>query len=118
MTTIHTGGARFALGDRVVTPRGEEGEVVIVYPPRVSRGKPGVVYGVSVPSQATALVCYETELRAAAHVPEGATVRCADCIHGRKSHFAPNTVRCAVLHRACSASSLRICKRHQPRQET
>jgi len=101
---------RFALGDRVVTPFHGEGEVVLIYPP--SRGV--YTYGISVATKRAALIFREHELTAAAHVPEGNTVRCIDCANARKSNYLHNTVRCAVLCRAKSAQSQRICNRFIP----
>lgn len=103
--------ARFALGDRVTTPSHGDGEIVLVYPAKPGRS---VTYGVSVATRRTALICYETELTAAAHIPEGRTVRCCDCIHARQSNYLPGTIRCAALCRAKSAQSQRLCNSFKP----
>lgn len=102
---------RFALGDRVVTPRHGEGEIVLIYPAGPGRA---LSYGVSVAHQRRALICSEPELRAAAHIPAGDTVRCIDCAHARKSNYMHNTVRCAALARAKSAQSQRLCTSFKP----
>ena len=101
---------RFALGDYVVTQHHGPGEIVIVYP--VVRGTAS--YGVSVAKQRAALVLREDELTAAAHIPQGKTVRCIDCAHARKSNYLHNTVRCAAFARAKSAQSQRLCNRFVP----
>ena len=102
---------RFALGDHVVTTRHGPGEVVLIYPP--ARGR--VTYGISVATQRPAVIYDERELVAAPHVPEGRTVRCADCAHGHKSNYLLNAVRCAAYHRAKSANSQRLCPRFKAR---
>lgn len=101
---------RFGMGDHVVTQHHGPGEIVMIYP--VARGTAS--YGVSVAKQRAALVCREDELTAAAHVPEGNTVRCIDCAHARKSNYLHGTVRCAAFGRAKSAQSQRICNRFHP----
>lgn len=108
--TLRQPAARFALGDRVITPHHGDGEIVLIYP--AARGV--ISYGVSIRSRRAALVCREDELTAAPHVPEGNTVRCIDCIHARKSNYLRGTIRCAAFARAKSAQSQRLCNRFAP----
>jgi hypothetical protein len=103
--------ARFALGDRVITPYHGAGEIVLIYPARLGAT---VTYGVSVKTSRAAVIHKETDLTAAPHIPEGKTVRCIDCSHARKSNYLHNTVRCAAFCRAKSAQSQRLCNRFKP----
>jgi hypothetical protein len=96
---------RFDLHERVQTPRQGIGRIVTVWPNKGS--KPS--YGVAVDGRNTAVIFDEAELRSAPPLIEGATVYCRDCSHGRISHFAPGSRRCAIHHRVKAAHSPRVC---------
>lgn len=100
---------RYALHDRVITPKQLEGEIVMVWPTG-PHGK--AVYSVSIDGRARAHIHTETELRAAPHIPEGKTVRCIDCRHARASVAGGSVIYCVALTRLKSKASQRLCNRY------
>jgi len=97
---------RFANGDQVETPQHGTGTVVMVWP----RPNGKTIYNVSVDRKRTAIVHHEAELRAAAHVPEGRTVRCADCAQARPTSWGTGNIHCAATQRSKARSSQRLCR--------
>lgn len=106
---------RFAIGDRVITPKGEAGEIVTVWP-KGPQGSPS--YNVSLPGKRIATVFLERELAAAPHLPDGRLVSCADCRKGKPTHYSRNVVHCAEFCRVKSKRSQRICAYFAPHKPT
>jgi hypothetical protein len=102
---------RFGLHERVETPRHGVGRIVTVWPRRGCTTQ----YSVAVDGKVTAIVFDEKELRAAAPAIAN-PVYCHDCAHSKISHFAPNTVRCAIYRCAKAAASPRECRAWRARE--
>lgn len=105
---------RFGIGERVITPKDGQGEIVMVYP----KGPRGLTtYGVSVEHRRISIICDEKELKAAPHIPAGKLVRCADCALAHKSGFFRNAIYCLKLTRAKARDSDRNCQHFKAKPE-